>query len=1008
MFGEIARLFVSVGANIDEFKKGMASVQRDMEKVGQNMTRIGKDLTRHVTLPLVGIGTAAFKLGKDFEKEMSKIVGLVGVASDQVDQWGRDILEMAPRLGKAPKELADALFFVTSAGLRGAEAMEVLEMSAKASAAGLGETKVIADLVTSAMNAYGAENLSAGQATDILVAAVREGKAEASELAASMGAVLPLASEMGITFDEVAAAQAAMTRTGTDAANASTQLKGIMSALISPSKGAEEAMGEMGMSSAELRKTIREDGLLAAMMELREKTNQYGEDAMAKVFPNIRALMGILDLMGNNMEENILTFDATANAVGSLENAFDSASQTAEHKWQAALSQMQVTSIALWQTLQHSIIPVMESVTEKIADLTKWFQELDDAQRENIIKWAMIAAAIGPVLILGGKLIGVIAGITKVVQGLTIAKVVLLGKIGLIIAAIAGLVTAGVYLYRNWDEIKTQLIAAWEMIRGAAVSVSIGVQRAWYGMQQYVWGVTRSILDAVAPLIDWLPDSVTRGFDRMRSQVGQKLGQLQGSLDDLSEQADANFARVRSAMTATTHTATETSNTYADQLDLMGRATESTASEVGFAVDDINAYLDELAGDVGTHTGSINDALGSTGGAAKQLAEEMGTAAEEISANYNQMTDEISITRQIMEAEYGLMAESMAGVMTESDKLLLELDRLSDELALQEKAVIAAKAAYEAMKKELDENAKETKELYLEYIKAEKEHARLTNAINTTREAERLLTYEINRQGGAMRDLQSEAQQMQRILTQEFRLIELQMRSTGDELDILREKNIMLGQQLAIQADLTTDLRSEYEALSATLGENAEETVKAYEAWLEAAIAQEQLKKSIEETTKAMSAQSTASTGGGGGGGRTGSTELVPGRLFVGPDVDPDTHDSLIQDHVDRTGATVFKRESVGTVTTVHDSRGTSYYDRDGKIETYDMGGIVPGPIGIPRLAMVHGGETILPTHKAGFGGTGGGVQTANITIELDGQTIGRAVGQPLVDEIIVRTGLRI
>jgi TP901 family phage tail tape measure protein len=118
----------------------------------------------------------------------------------QVEEWNSQVLDMSRSVGRGPTELADALFFVTSAGIRGAEAMEVLEMAAKASAAGMGETKVVADLVTSAMNAFGKENLSAAEATDILTATVREGKAEADSLAQAMGFVLPVAAEMGVKF----------------------------------------------------------------------------------------------------------------------------------------------------------------------------------------------------------------------------------------------------------------------------------------------------------------------------------------------------------------------------------------------------------------------------------------------------------------------------------------------------------------------------------------------------------------------------------------------------------------------------------------------------------------------------------------------------------------------------------------------------------------------------------------------------------------------------------------
>ena len=112
--------------------------------------------------------------------------------------------------------------------------METLEASARAAAIGLGDVTDIADLATSTLNAYGEENISAVGATDVLTAAVREGKLEASELAGSMGRVLPIASAMGVQFHEVGAAFAALSRTGTNAAEAATQVRGILSSLLRP------------------------------------------------------------------------------------------------------------------------------------------------------------------------------------------------------------------------------------------------------------------------------------------------------------------------------------------------------------------------------------------------------------------------------------------------------------------------------------------------------------------------------------------------------------------------------------------------------------------------------------------------------------------------------------------------------------------------------------------------------------------------------------------------------
>ncbi len=424
----------------NQFADAADKAAKSMKKTGDAMVSAGKNLSMKVTAPILAAGTASFKMAMDFEESMSKVTGLVGIAQEQVSEWGQELLKIGPELSKGPKELAEGMFFVTSAGLRGAEALDALTYSAKASAAGLGETATIADIVTSAMNAYGSEVMTAQKATDIMVAAVREGKAEASALASVLGGVLPVASEMGVTFDQVAAAVAAMTRTGTGAAEASTQLRAILVGLLKPAQQAEEALFAMGTSSAELREQLGEEGLLPTLQRIRELTNQYGEEVMARVFPNIRALAGVLDLMGANADENAKIFDALADATGTLDHAFETAAGTARFKWDQALSQLQATSITFGEAVSEGAVPVMQEFTEMIGRLAEWFRGLDREQQQAIIRTMAYAAAIGPALVVTGTLIksvGAIAGVvSSAARGIgTLTTNITLAK--------AGMATAG-------------------------------------------------------------------------------------------------------------------------------------------------------------------------------------------------------------------------------------------------------------------------------------------------------------------------------------------------------------------------------------------------------------------------------------------------------------------------------------------------------------------------------------------------------------------------------------
>ena len=159
-----------------------------------------------------------------------------------------------------------------------------------------------------------------------MVAAVREGKLEASALAGAMGSVIPIASNMGVGFDEVGAAMAAMSRTGTDAASGATQLTAILASIKKPTDGAVQAMSKMGLSTEDVQKSLSEDGLLATLEMLQSGLKQTGQDTTA-IFPNIRALKGVLDLTGAGIEDNRKIFDALSNTMGATDEAFKKTSQ---------------------------------------------------------------------------------------------------------------------------------------------------------------------------------------------------------------------------------------------------------------------------------------------------------------------------------------------------------------------------------------------------------------------------------------------------------------------------------------------------------------------------------------------------------------------------------------------------------------------------------------------------------------------------------------------------------
>jgi TP901 family phage tail tape measure protein len=336
--------------------KGLNGAQRALANFQNFAVQVGRVAAAAIT----AVAVSSVREAAQFETSLAKIQGLVGLTTDEIEELSEAARRLGPQFNSSANDAAEALFFITSAGLRGAAAIDVLEASLKGSAIGLGDAKTIADLATSAVNAYGESNLSGAQAVDILAEAVRLGKLEPAELAASMGSVLPLASVLGVRFDEVGAAMAGMSKTGTDAAGASTQLGRIFTTLISPTAEANRALENMGLSAEGLREQIREKGLFSTLETLTEAFDGNIE-ATAEVFGNITALRGVLDLMGPSIDDNRELFALMADDIGVLDEAFEIVSETSEFKFGQAMQELRKNLLEIGRALLDNLQPHLDT-----------------------------------------------------------------------------------------------------------------------------------------------------------------------------------------------------------------------------------------------------------------------------------------------------------------------------------------------------------------------------------------------------------------------------------------------------------------------------------------------------------------------------------------------------------------------------------------------------------------------------------------------------------------------
>lgn len=444
----------------------------NLNMVSQRIRTFGYLATAVLTAPIIAFGKSAINMAKDFEFSMSKIEGLAGIPGNTIGQWSTALKEMSVQTGVAPTKLAESLYYVASAGFKTDEALKITEASAKAAATGMGEAASVADMLVSALNAYKSSGLTAARAMDIFTAAVREGKIEPEAFATTLGSVLPIAAEAGVSLDQVTAAMAAMSLSGASAANAATYLRNVLQKLMDPSVEVEKKLNEMGTTSEALRQSLAEQGLMSTLLKLRELTAKYGE-TMFDLFPNIRALIAALNLTGQNLEYNEKVFKAVLESTGDFNKAFEVASKTMQFQWNQALAASKVALIELGEAIGKIILPFIQRLVKSLQNLTTWFTSLHASTQKLIVTITAIVAALGPLALLSSALIYTFTGLASIIGGLITNFIKLAGAIKVASTAMKALVATGyAKLISNIPKMTSLAALAVEGLAGAVGGLS--------------------------------------------------------------------------------------------------------------------------------------------------------------------------------------------------------------------------------------------------------------------------------------------------------------------------------------------------------------------------------------------------------------------------------------------------------------------------------------------------------------------------------------------------------
>lgn len=429
-------LSVTVGASIDGFEKSMGTVSQRLnaidreasrafsgfEKVGQRLSTIGASLTGAITLPLLGAASVAGKFAADFDLGMRQVTSLLGGATQkEFAALSQATLQLSRDMGIDAVKATGALYEAISAGIPAENAIDFIRVASVAAIAGLTDTKVAVDALTTIIAAYGLETTEAKAVSDAMFQAVNIGKFQFEDLAKAIGPAAQQASNLGISYQELLAATATLSLTSGGVSIAVTQVESAMRALLDPSNQMKAALHAIGFETGSAAtQSLGLEGTLEAL----RKTTGGNAEAFNALFGRIEGANAGLGLTGPKALKAAQDFDTmrhAADGLGASQKAADEVNKSTTRQFEILSAALKVTAIEMGVALLPAINSLLQSakpLTAALADAVQWFTALPQPVQTGALALAGLAAAAGPVILVAGQLISGFAAVLPAITSL--------------------------------------------------------------------------------------------------------------------------------------------------------------------------------------------------------------------------------------------------------------------------------------------------------------------------------------------------------------------------------------------------------------------------------------------------------------------------------------------------------------------------------------------------------------------------------------------------------------
>lgn len=532
----VFELVAKLTLDSSEYESGLKNMRADIDKKASSIKKSMLAITGAGVAALGAFAVSSVKTGAEFDKSMSQVAATMGMTVDEIGELRDFAQEMGASTAFSATQAADALNYMALAGYDAKTSMQMLPTVLDLAAAGGIDLARASDMVTDAQSALGLTLEETKTMVDQMAAASSKSNTSVEQLGDAFLTVGATARGLKGGTQEMSTVLGVLADNGIKGAEGGTHLRNAILSLQTPTKDGTEALAKLGMTYKDM---YDEAGNLRSLPEIfqqmsgaMEGMTQQSKDAIISGIFNKTDLAAVNALLGTTTER----WDELGTAIADSAGAAERMADTQLDNLSGDITLMKSAFEGLQISISDKLTPAIRKVVQSITKMIENFDTVGPIVAGVAVAFGTLAVAV--------NIGAIIKSVTTSFAALN--AVLAANPIGIVIALIAGLVTAIVLLWNNNEEFRNKVIEIWGNIKDVITEVVEAVSEflsvawesikttaiaAWDVISQYAgvaWGVIQAIWSAAAPYFQAVWDTIAGIFSVVASVF---QGDFQGAWD---------------------------------------------------------------------------------------------------------------------------------------------------------------------------------------------------------------------------------------------------------------------------------------------------------------------------------------------------------------------------------------------------------------------------------------------------------------------------------------------